>query len=116
MTPSRVEEYVAELFCGSNVTVQVVCDPDTLQQEYPLFASVNRGASVIPRHAGRIIFLTYEPPNAACVLETLMFVGKGVTYDTGGLDIKYGGTMAGMSRDKSGAAACAGFMQVSRMY
>ncbi|XP_043267203.1 putative aminopeptidase W07G4.4 isoform X2 [Venturia canescens] len=112
MTPSRVEEYVAELFCGSSVSVQVVCDPDTLHQEYPLFASVNRAASVIPRHAGRIIFLTYEPPNAACALETLMFVGKGVTYDTGGVDIKYGGTMVGMSRDKCGAAACAGFMQI----
>jgi leucyl aminopeptidase len=35
-----------------------------------------------------------------------------VTYDTGGADIKAGGVMAGMSRDKCGAAAVAGFMQV----
>ena len=47
------------------------------------------------------------------VKETLMFVGKGVTYDTGGADIKAGGVMAGMSRDKCGAAAVAGFMKVS---
>jgi len=33
-----------------------------------------------------------------------MAVGKGVTYDTGGADIKAGGIMAGMSRDKCGAA------------
>ncbi|XP_011703642.1 PREDICTED: putative aminopeptidase W07G4.4 isoform X2 [Wasmannia auropunctata] len=110
MAPPRVEEYLAELFCGSNVTMQVISDQDTLLQEYPLFACVNRAASVIPRHAGRIIFLTYEPP--ACVLETIMIVGKGVTYDTGGADIKCQGIMAGMSRDKCGAAACAGFMQV----
>lgn len=114
MAAPRVEEYIAELFHGSNVSVQVVCDQETLLQEYPLFACVNRAASVIPRHAGRIIFLTYEPPNPACVLETLLFVGKGVTYDTGGTDIKYGGSMSGMSRDKCGAAACAGFMQVRR--
>ncbi|KYM94413.1 Putative aminopeptidase W07G4.4 [Cyphomyrmex costatus] len=110
MAPSRVEEYLAELFCGSNVTMQVISDQDTLLQEYPLFACVNRAASVIPRHAGRIIFLTYEPPT--CVLETILIVGKGVTYDTGGADIKCQGIMAGMSRDKCGAAACAGFMQV----
>ncbi|XP_033340320.1 putative aminopeptidase W07G4.4 [Megalopta genalis] len=112
MAPPRVEEYLAELFCGSNVTMQVVSDQDTLLQEYPLFACVNRAASMIPRHAGRIIFLTYEPPNPACVLETVMLVGKGVTYDTGGVDLKIQGTMFGMSRDKCGAAACAGFMQV----
>lgn len=109
MAPLRVEEYLAELFCGSNITIQVISDQDTLLQEYPLFACVNRAASVIPRHAGRIIFLTYEPPT--CVLETIMLVGKGVTYDTGGADIKCQGIMAGMSRDKCGAAACAGFMQ-----
>lgn len=110
MAPLRVEEYLADLFCGSNITIQVISDQDTLLQEYPLFACVNRAASVIPRHAGRIIFLTYEPPT--CVLETIMLVGKGVTYDTGGADIKCQGIMAGMSRDKCGAAACAGFMQV----
>ncbi|EZA55609.1 putative aminopeptidase W07G4.4 [Ooceraea biroi] len=110
MAPPRVEEYLAELFCGTNISMQVVSDQDTLLQEYPLFACVNRAASVIPRHAGRIIFLTYEP--AGCVLETIMLVGKGVTYDTGGADIKCQGVMAGMSRDKCGAAACAGFMQV----
>ncbi|XP_072767080.1 putative aminopeptidase W07G4.4 [Anoplolepis gracilipes] len=110
MTPLRVEEYLAELFCGSNITMQVISDQDTLLQEYPLFACVNRAASVISRHAGRIIFLTYEPPS--CVLETIMLVGKGVTYDTGGADIKCQGVMAGMSRDKCGAAACAGFMQI----
>ena len=35
-----------------------------------------------------------------------------MTYDTGGADIKAGGVMAGMHRDKCGAAAVAGFMEV----
>lgn len=38
---------------------------------------------------------------------------QGVTYDTGGCDIKAGGVMAGMSRDKCGAAAVVGFLKVS---
>lgn len=37
---------------------------------------------------------------------------QGITYDTGGTDIKAGGIMAGMHRDKCGAAAVAGFFQV----
>lgn len=37
---------------------------------------------------------------------------QGITYDTGGADIKAGGIMAGMHRDKCGSAAVAGFFQV----
>lgn len=40
------------------------------------------------------------------------FYQQGVTYDTGGADIKAGGVMAGMHRDKCGAAAVAGFFKV----
>ena len=40
-----------------------------------------------------------------------MLVGKGITYDTGGADLKTGGHMAGMSRDKGGAAGVAGFVK-----
>ncbi|XP_014242263.1 putative aminopeptidase W07G4.4 [Cimex lectularius] len=111
MCPPRVEEYVKKVFPpSSGVTVEVVSDDNKLKTNYPLFSAVNRAASVIERHRGRIIYLTYEGKN---VQETLYFVGKGVTYDTGGADIKCGAWgMAGMSRDKCGAAAVAGFMKV----
>ncbi|KAJ2345574.1 hypothetical protein GGF43_005184, partial [Coemansia sp. RSA 2618] len=39
----------------------------------------------------------------------LFLVGKGVTYDTGGISLKIGGSMRGMSRDKLGACGVAGF-------
>lgn len=61
------------------------------------------------RHAARVVFLTYEPPQAP--KKNLFLVGKGVTYDTGGSDIKSGGIMAGMHRDKCGAAAVAGYFE-----
>lgn len=108
MAPPRVEEYVTKLFTGLKVTV--ISDINTIGKEYPLFAAVNRAANQVKRHQGRIIFLEYKPPQTA--KKTLMLVGKGVTYDTGGADIKAGGIMAGMSRDKCGAAAVAGFMQI----
>ena len=59
------------------------------------------------------VFLFATGESCWCVVqgpveETLFLVGKGITYDTGGADIKYGGVMAGMHRDKCGAAAIAG--------
>jgi len=42
-----------------------------------------------------------------------MLAGKGVTYDTGGADLKVGGAMAGMSFDKCGAASVAGLIKVA---
>ncbi|KAH8383829.1 hypothetical protein KR009_010724, partial [Drosophila setifemur] len=108
MTPIQVEKYLKPLF--DKLSVNVISDSQVLEKDYPLFAAVNRAADAVERHRGRIIFLEYKPPKPA--RKTLMLVGKGVTYDTGGADIKAGGVMAGMSRDKCGAAAAAGFMQV----
>lgn len=46
------------------------------------------------------------------VIYVIQYFVVGVTYDTGGADVKVGGHMLGMSRDKCGAAAVIGFMQV----
>ncbi|XP_068166693.1 putative aminopeptidase W07G4.4 [Antennarius striatus] len=110
MAAPQVADYVQQLFEGSPVQVQVLSDLAVLEQEYPCLALVNRCASSVPRHQARVIKLQYcgEGP----VQKTLMLVGKGITYDTGGADIKAGGVMAGMHRDKCGAAAVAGFFQI----
>ncbi|CAB4055847.1 CARP [Lepeophtheirus salmonis] len=109
MAPPRVEEYVRSVFKDSGVKIEVVAGHDTFEKEYPCLAAVNRAASTVARHQGRVIWLTYEPEGK--VEKTAMIVGKGITYDTGGADIKAGGIMAGMSRDKCGAADAAGFMK-----
>lgn len=110
MAAPRAAEYVQELFSNSPVKVEVVSDVKVLEKEYPCLAAVNRCANCVPRHQGRVIKLLYcgEGP----IQKTLMLVGKGITYDTGGADIKAGGFMAGMHRDKCGAAAVAGFFQI----
>ncbi|XP_055587779.1 putative aminopeptidase W07G4.4 [Uranotaenia lowii] len=110
MAPPRVEQYLSASVYDRNLIFQtVISDEAVLLKEYPLFAAVNRAAKCVPRHKGRLVFLEYKsnsPPK-----KTLILVGKGVTYDTGGADVKAGGVMAGMSRDKCGAAAVAGFMK-----
>lgn len=126
MSAPKVVEYVEELFKGTSIKVQVISDLKVIEKEFPclgkclvfliisllliLFfytAAVNRAS--VDRHAARVIFLTYEPSEAP--KKNLFLVGKGVTYDTGGADIKSGGIMAGMHRDKCGAAAVAGFFE-----
>lgn len=113
MSPINVAKYVENAFTGGVIKVEIISDQDLFVKEYPLFAAVNRAARSVPRHQGRIIWLEYKSPKPA--KRTLMLVGKGVTYDTGGADIKAGGIMAGMSRDKCGAAAIAGFMKCVEM-
>ncbi|TWW60131.1 putative aminopeptidase W07G4.4 [Takifugu flavidus] len=110
MAAPRVAEYVEELFKNSPVKVDIVSDLKVLEKEYPCLAAVNRCANAVPRHQARVIKLQYCGDGP--IQKTLMLVGKGITYDTGGADIKAGGCMAGMHRDKCGAAAVAGFFQV----
>jgi len=109
MAAPKVEVYVQEAFKGTKVKVEVMKGQDFFEKEYPCLAAVNRCAKQEARHDARLIWLTYEGEGTA--KKTIYLVGKGITYDTGGADIKAGGVMAGMSRDKCGAAATAGLMK-----
>jgi len=110
MAAPRVEEYIHKHFDESCVKIEVIKGQSMFEDMYPCLAAVNRAASGVPRHDGRVIWLTYEPEGP--IEKSIMLVGKGITYDSGGTDIKTGGSMAGMSRDKVGAADVAGFMKV----
>src|SRR6185312_3194542 len=63
------------------------------------FAAVAQGSVAEPR----LIVLRYRPPNATG--PHLAFVGKAVTFDTGGISIKPAAKMQEMKFDMSGGAA-----------
>ncbi len=67
---------------------------------------VNRGSTNQPR----FVELTYRPKGKAT--GTIAFVGKGITFDAGGLSIKTGQGMMTMKCDMGGAAAVVGAMSV----
>ena len=69
---------------------------------------VNRGST----HEPRFVELRYDPPTPA--RGTLALVGKGVTFDSGGLSIKTGEGMMTMKMDMGGAAAVLGFFAAVR--
>ena len=105
MAPLRVATLCKEVFAKTGVEVTVETDVSG----YPLLAAVARASNVVERHRPCVIRLTYTPPGK--IDRTLILCGKGVTYDTGGADLKTDGAMAGMSRDKGGAAAVAGLLR-----
>lgn len=109
MAPRRFADYCMNAFKESAVSVQVETDIDKLLAEYPLLMAVARSSLQVDRHKPAVIRLEYQ--GEGDITETLLFAGKGLVYDTGGADLKINGGMAGMSRDKGGAAAVAGFMQ-----
>ncbi len=109
MGPSQVGEYCQEIFADSKVSVEIVSDIDTLEKDYPLMMAVGRASKAVPRHAPCVVRMHYKPEGK--VSRSILLAGKGVVYDTGGADIKFGGAMAGMSRDKGGAGSTVGFMQ-----
>ncbi|WP_102797487.1 M17 family metallopeptidase [Bowmanella denitrificans] len=108
MAPPRFAEYCQQAFAGTSVKVSVITDDATLRQDYPLLHAVARASTHVTRHQPRVIRLEYCGQGQ--IENTLLLAGKGITYDTGGADLKTDGHMAGMSRDKGGAAAVAGFM------
>lgn len=109
MSPIRFAEYCQEMFAGTPVKVTVVDDRRQLEHEYPLLAAVGRASFNTPRQRPCVIRLEYTGPGE--INESLFMVGKAITYDTGGADVKTGGHMAGMSRDKGGAAGVAAFVK-----
>ena len=109
MTPRRFADYCVEAFAGSTVSINVETDVDTLVADYPLLMAVARSSLMVERHKPAVIRMEYVGEGE--ITESLLFAGKGLVYDTGGADLKINGAMAGMSRDKGGAAAVAGFMK-----
>ncbi|GAA4878060.1 leucyl aminopeptidase family protein [Ferrimonas pelagia] len=108
MAPPAFAEYCQSLFEGSAVSVEVLSDRATLERDYPLLSGVARASFGVERHEPRVVRLEYV--GAGVIGRNWFLAGKGVTFDTGGADLKIGGAMAGMSRDKGGAAAVAGLM------
>jgi leucyl aminopeptidase len=89
--------------CGGRITVT---QGDALAHEFPLIAAVGQGS---PR-AARLIDLRFDRPGAPRVT----LVGKGVCFDTGGLDMKASAGMALMKKDMGGAAAALATAQLLR--
>ena len=62
------------------------------------------------RHRSKLIHLTYKPSGKTKTKKKIVLIGKGLTYDSGGLSLKPSDFMVSMKSDKSGGCAVLGIM------
>jgi leucyl aminopeptidase len=95
--PAELEQAVREQADRFGAEVRVTSGKH-LDKDYPLIAAVGRAAS--PERAPRLIEFEWGRPNHP----RIAIVGKGVCFDSGGLDLKPASGMRLMKKDMGGAA------------
>ncbi|MGI2797626.1 M17 family metallopeptidase [Photobacterium damselae] len=88
----------------SGVTLSVLDDITMQEQGFGGLMGVSQGSNKAPR----LLTLEYTPANPSC---TIALVGKGVTFDSGGISLKQPSYMSTMKTDMAGAAAVVGAIQ-----
>ena len=94
--PVALEREIRTLAARHKMKVRAVVGDDLLKQNFPMIHAVGRAGSEAPR----LLDLTWGRARDP----KITLVGKGVTFDTGGLDIKPAASMLLMKKDMGGAA------------
>ncbi len=102
--PEDLERSALALCKSFKIKPQVIRGAQLLKQNFPLIHAVGRAAKQEPR----LIDFSSGPARAPKVT----LVGKGVCFDTGGLDIKPSSAMLMMKKDMAGAATALGLARM----
>lgn len=108
MGPLQMETIAREIAEAHGATISVTTGDALLDENYPAIHAVGRAAA--PHRAPRIIEIGWNLDRADRPLVAL--VGKGVAFDTGGLDIKSAAGMRNMKKDMGGAAHALGLARL----
>ena len=100
MGPDALEKAFCNLALKHNAYTQVIKGDDLLKQNFPMIHAVGRASDQEPR----LLDMKWGDKNNPKVT----LVGKGVCFDTGGLNIKPTSSMGLMKKDMGGAATVLG--------
>ena len=103
MGPAELEQAVLDLAARFGATTQAIRGDDLLAQNFPMIHAVGRASPREPR----LLDLRWGSTGPRLTL-----VGKGVCFDTGGLNIKPSNGMSLMKKDMGGAATVLGLAQM----
>jgi leucyl aminopeptidase len=98
LTPTRLAAIATEWAQGAKATIEVLDREACRKLGMGLFLAVAQGSVEEPR----FIHITWKPANAR---RRVVLVGKGVTFDSGGLSLKTNEGMLDMKTDMAGAAS-----------
>ena len=104
MVPADLAAAAQRAASASGLGVQVLDENELAKEEYGGILAVGMGSA----HPPRLVRLEYTHPEAT---STVVFAGKGITFDSGGLSLKPPKAMETMKADMSGAAAVLGALQ-----
>ncbi|HET9971931.1 MAG TPA: leucyl aminopeptidase, partial [Streptosporangiaceae bacterium] len=104
MFPADLAAAAEQAAAAHGLGVQVLDETDLAKEGFGGILAVGMGSA----HPPRLVRLEYTHPDAA---GTVVFVGKGITFDSGGLSLKPSKSMETMKADMSGAAAVLGAVQ-----
>jgi len=104
MGPAEIEAAVRAVAAPHGAQVTAITGDDLLAHDFPMIHAVGRAAA--PGREPRLIEMTWGTTGPALTL-----VGKGVAFDTGGLDLKPAASMGLMKKDMGGAATTLGLAQ-----
>mgnify|MGYP006166462001 FL=1 len=104
ITPKHLADWAIEAGKNFGFSVEVFGQQKSKEVGLDAFISVGKGSA----NESQFIIMDYQPENAK---KHIGLVGKGITFDTGGLNIKTAG-MVHMKCDMAGAAAVLGAMQL----
>jgi leucyl aminopeptidase len=99
-TPEKFARSIVSLAKKARLKVQILSEKELRQKKFGALLAVAAGSQSKPS----LVVLEHRAKGAK---KTIALVGKGVTFDSGGLNLKTGSSMAGMKADMSGAAAVA---------
>ncbi len=95
--PDELEKHARAFAARARAVIRVTSGDDLLRDNFPMIHAVGRGSARAPR----LIDITWGDPAHPKVT----LVGKGVCFDTGGLNVKTDAGMLLMKKDMGGAAA-----------
>jgi leucyl aminopeptidase len=108
MTPTDMAERARQIADEFGLSIDVLDEERMEREGMGSLLSVSRGSD----QPAQLIILKYTPPNPpADTKELLAFVGKGVTFDSGGISLKPGENMELMKYDMTGGATVMGAMR-----
>jgi leucyl aminopeptidase len=102
-TPEQLAKRIAAVAEKARLTVKILDQTQLKRKKFGALLAVGAGSA----HAPRLVEIIYRPKTAK---KTIVLVGKGVTFDTGGINIKPSSGLETMKADMAGAAAVAAAM------